>query len=222
MRLNAELIRRRRRELAMSHRQLARSLSVTSIVVSGLEAGSNHETLTLGFVGKLAEVLAIAPHTLIESDRADDPTAPGDLVAAVGSLLASISTLTPVSVLVEALDASLADVEAALEVLDAGLAGVGLTVHRLKGEVMLRPNAQLDPDSLKVMLRRHQARRGLNLTEARVLARVLAGSLDEGKLGNADMVALNRLRNAGLVTETDVVLTRDVQLTFSAAVDSTQ
>ena len=50
-------------------------------------------------------------------------------------------------------------------------------------------------------MRQHHARRGLSLTEARVLYRLLDGPVDEGKLSNPESVALNRLRHAGIATE---------------------
>lgn len=78
---------------------------------------------------------------------------------------------------------------------------VGCPFHRHNGDVAIRPQATTDPDVRRRLLRLHQARRGLTLTEARVLYRVAQGEVDEEKLSNPDGVALNRLRRAGLVTE---------------------
>jgi hypothetical protein len=58
----------------------------------------------------------------------------------------------------------------------------------LKNEVAIRPAGQLDADRLKDATRRRFARSGMNITEARVLARAVAGTLDEAKPGNADRV----------------------------------
>jgi hypothetical protein len=41
----------------------------------------------------------------------------------------------------------------------------------------------------------------LKLTEARLLRDILDRNVNEGRLSNPEQVALNRLRNAGLVTE---------------------
>ena len=69
------------------------------------------------------------------------------------------------------------------------------------GEVALRSTSRLKPKQLKTLLRRHQARRGLKLTEARIRREVLDGRVHEARLSNPEQVALNRLRNAGFVTE---------------------
>jgi hypothetical protein len=70
----------------------------------------------------------------------------------------------------------------------------------------------VDADDLAAVLRRHQASRGLNSTEAAVLADVLAGNIEAARpLSNPVRVALGRLRNAALVTHDDTPqLTDDV------------
>lgn len=201
--LDAKLIRARRRELELSQRQLAKQLGVSPMVVSALEDGRNHHALKLSFVSRLADVLAVDVAQLFESSPpwVVDSQSVSDLAVSLGALLFDTATFTPVEALAEATGHTLDDVAAALDSLESGLAAVGLSLQRRSGEVALRTTAHLDPEERKRLLRRHQARRGLRLTEARILREVLDGNIDEARLSNPELVALNRLRHAGLVTD---------------------
>lgn len=200
--LDTGLVRSRRRELEMSQRQLAKHLGVSPMVVTALEDGRNHHALKLGFVVRLADVLAVDVDQLLDSsaDPVVDSQSVADLAASVGALLFDTATFTPVEALAEATGHTLDDVTAALDSLEPRLAAAGLSLQRRSGEVAIRTTAHLDPEERKRLLRSHQARRGLRLTEARILREVLDGSVDEARLSNSEMVALNRLRHAGLVT----------------------
>jgi len=197
--LDSTLIQSRRRELGLSQRQMAKTLGVTSRVVAAVEDGSNHHALTLDFASKLARALAVELADMLTT--ADAKASPDlELAASLGALLAETSTLTPVEALAEACDTSLEQVSAALDRLESNLEGTGLVLQRRTGEVALRSTCQLDPKQVKTLLRRHQARRGLKLTEARLLRDILDGDVNEARLSNPQLVALNRLRRAGLVT----------------------
>lgn len=101
---------------------------------------------------------------------------------------------------------------AAIDSLESRLAAVGLSLQRRSGQVAIRTTANLDPEERRRLLRSHQARRGLRLTEARILREVLDGNVDEARLSNPELVALNRLRHAGLVTDDGIpALTAEVR-----------
>ncbi len=204
--LDTDLVRSRRRELELSQRQLAKQLGVSPMVVTALEDGRNHHALKLAFVARLADVLAVDVAQLFEFSppRVVDSQSVSDLAASLGALLFDTSTFTPVEALAEATGHTLDDVTTALDSLESRLAAVGLSLQRRSGEVALRPTADLDPEERKRLLRRHQSRRGVRLTEARVLREVLDGNIDEARLSNPNLVALNRLRHAGLVTDDGV------------------
>ena len=57
----------------------------------------------------------------------------------------------------------------------------------------------LSPERMKDALRRHAAQYGLKLQEVDLLRRIVDGDVRENNLGNADRVALGRLRNAGII-----------------------
>lgn len=222
--LDVDLVRRRRRDLGISRRQLAKHLGVTVMVVVSIEAGRNHHTLTLGMVGRLAQVLAVQltdlvrrPDSTADSGPSQDEGGENDLVAQLGALLLETSVLTPVEALADALGTRLPAVWEALGLLDRQLWPAGLMIHRLNGDVAIRKQATTDRAAMRRLLRAHQARRGLSLTEARVLRRVMDRDLDEGKLSNPDQVALERLRKSGLVTDDRYpALTREVASGFAA------
>ncbi len=135
-----------------------------------------------------------------------------DLAASVGALLFDTATFTPVEAMAEATGHTLDDVAAALDSLESRLAAVGLSLQRRSGQVAIRTTANLDPEERRRLLRSHQARRGLRLTEARILREVLDGNIDEARLSNPELVALNRLRHAGLVTDDGIpALTAEVR-----------
>lgn len=212
--LDTSLVRSRRRELELSQRQLAKHLGVSPTVVTALEDGRNHHALKLGFLARLADILAVDVQQLVASsaDPVADSRSVVDLAASVSALLFDTATFTPVEALAEATGRTLDDVAAALDSLESRLAAVGLCLQRRSGQVALRTSAHLDPEERKRLLRRHQARRGLRLTEARILREVLDGNIDEARLSNPELVALNRLRHAGLVTGKGVpALTAEVK-----------
>lgn len=210
--LDHDLARRRRQDLALTERELARLLGVGGAVVRGLEQGRNHETLPLGLLARWAELLGVQLALLLtEPDGEVQPTEPDD-AAAIGMLLAEADRLIALDALADALDWSLERVRTAVADLAGRTAGVGLVVHRLNNDVALRPAATRG-DEVKELLRVHQARRGLQLTEAKVLYRVMRGTLELNHLGNADRVALGRLQRAGIV-DLDVA---GLKLTDSAA-----
>jgi len=199
--LNGPFVRTRRQDLSLSQRQLAEAVGVSTTVIASLEAGTNHESLSVGLVAKLARALAVEVHDLFAGAVSEWPMDTHPHTPSVGALLAETPSLIAVDAIAEALDITLPEANGALVDLERRLPAVGMMLHRLNGDVAIRPQATIDPDVRKHLIRKHHARRGLTLTEARVLYRVAQGEVDEGKLSNPDRVALNRLRRAGLVSD---------------------
>lgn len=201
MLLDVALIRRRRRELGLSLREVARHVSVSAAVIERLEDGTNHNDLPLALVAALADTLAIPrqdiwaqPHPA-DTDTADD-------AATVGALLAETGVLTPREALADALAWPLDRLDTALKELDQRLRPLGWMLHHLNGDVDIRrhPGAA-SPEQIQTLLRHHQARRSLKLSEARLLYRILDGLNEQHISSNNDRVALGRLQNAGLLND---------------------
>lgn len=201
MLLDAALIRRRRRELGLSLRGVARHLNVSAAVIERIEEGINHNDLPLALAAALADTLAIPrQHIWAQPHPADTDTA--DDAATVGALLAETGVLTPREALADALTWPLHRVDAALEQLDQHLRPLGWTLHHLKGDVDIRrhPGAA-NPEQIQTLLRHHHARRSLTRSEARLLYRILGGLTEQRISSNNDRVALGRLQNAGLLND---------------------
>jgi transcriptional regulator with XRE-family HTH domain len=200
--LDGALIRRRRQELALSHRELARSLGVTSIVVFAAEKGTNHDALSLGFVVKLAAALAVDVVDLV-----------GGSAAVAG---ADEPALTATEALGEALGSRSERRGRLWDILRQCCRRRGWCLQRRGADVAIRAQAGTSSEVRQELWRRHDARRGADTDRGEVLFRVMCGQVDEGKLSNPDRVALNRLRRAGLVSdEVRPCLTEDVEVGLS-------
>jgi hypothetical protein len=186
-------------------------------------------TRPLAVVARLADVLALPRAALWhDPDPApqSDPPAPeaneaGDAgdAAAVGALLAKAGTLTAVEALADALNWALERPYAAIDDLDRRTHPLGWTIQRTKGDVAIcRRDDAADPEQLQELLKHHHARRGLSITEARLLFDIRHGRAEQRITGNNDRVALARLHNAGLIEDADQLeLAEDVR--FSLLLD---
>lgn len=127
--------------------------------------------------------------------------------------------LTPVDALVDALGWTHDRVEAALEQLADDAARTGQTLHRLRGQVALVRDANAATEGqIEEFVRRHHARSGMKVTEARVLHDIIEQAPTQKLKGNAKQVALQRLRNAGYVTrDENPGLTYDVEFSLTVS-----
>lgn len=101
--------------------------------------------------------------------------------------------------------------------LDAALRPAGLVLHRSPGGVEIMPEATCrDPERLQQLLRAQHTVHGLTATDATVLTRAHAGTLDVGRLGNDGQVVLARLLNAGILDD-DHELTDEVGFSLGLA-----
>lgn len=193
--LSGELIRARRRELGISERELANRLGVSITVIAGLERGTNHDDQPFSLIRKLAVALS-ADLSELTADVAATHLSDAEQV---GAMLHSEGRLTPVTALAEASGWDLNRTHAAVDALEQQLPLVGLRLHRLRGDVSIVP-AMAAPPATRTLARRMISRRGLDLTQAKLLHRIASG--DPVKVtGNADRVALSQLLNAGLVED---------------------
>jgi transcriptional regulator with XRE-family HTH domain len=204
--LDGELIHRRRIQLGLSERELAKRLGTGGAVVRGLVAGTNQEEQPIKMLAALAEVLAVSFDELFGrvqpvAAAGKDTAAPAADAAAVGALLGTDGRLVPMETLADALGWSVDRVRAALRELAERLPAAGLRLHLLNGSVSIVPAAAaVGPVELQRLSRAVLSRRGLKSSSARVLHQACTGVLDTGKQGNAERVALAGLVNAGLLT----------------------
>ena len=198
--LDADLIRRRRDELRLSQRQLAAQIGATGAVVRGLEAGTNHTTITVGMLDLLARALAVEPGTLFVRDSVGEPAESLDAdVAMLGAALRAVDTSIPVSTLAAEFSWSPQRIHAAIAALSERLAGCGIRVRHVAGRLSIERSVEaIDRVRLQRVVRAHLSASGLSVLEARVLHQVMSGTLPR-ELSNAEHVALGVIINAGLV-----------------------
>lgn len=162
--LNGGLARRRRLELSLSERVVAKQLGVASSMISRLEAGTNHGDLPLGLVARYAHLLAVPLTALCAEPEpsAADGDGAGD-AQTVGALLHHTGVLTAVTAIAEALEWTLARTRGAIDALAAAAPGAGQAVHESGGQVRLVAAATaVEPQQMAAVLRRHQASRSLS------------------------------------------------------------
>lgn len=209
MLLDTDVIRRRRMELGLSQRAVARRLAVTSLTIARIESGDNHHALTLLQLHRLADVLATPLPGLFAQPSTATIDDDGVQVRELGALLHSADEPVARATLADLLDTTPTRIGQLLDQLTATLEPAGLQVHDGPGGVTLVPETTVrDPERLRGLLQAQHATHGLTSTDATILARAHAGTLDPARLGNADLVAVARLTNAGLLD--DVHLTDDV------------
>jgi transcriptional regulator with XRE-family HTH domain len=127
--LDTALIRRRRRELGWSQREVGRRIGVSSATVARLEDGANHDELPLRQLVRLTDVLAVDPADLLARPAAAAPT-DTELVQRVGALITAADGPATAAILATATGATGDEVDAALEQLDLVLQAAGLRLHR--------------------------------------------------------------------------------------------
>lgn len=209
--LNTAFIKRRRVELGLSNRVLAAAVGITSSGLLAFEEDASQGDITLAMLERLSTALACDVRDLIATPEADEPDRDeehgdeGDVerdpaadAAALGMVLYASSTLTPVAALAEITGWTRRHVKATLDVLEERLAVAGLALHRLENRVAVRGAGDVDGDLVATAVRAHLNRDGLNLTEMRLLRRILDGDTPPQPT-NSEQVALGVLANARLI-----------------------
>ena len=219
MRVNTDLMRRRRRELGMSERDLAAAAGVSKMFVRHLESGGGDALVTMEVLRRMGRAIGVSAVSLLEEDGVERC---GSDASAVGAMLTELVEPTPPAVLASTLGWGLERTEAALTGLETTAPSVGLALQRIHGLVSLRRSAtDLDAELLRRAHATAIARRGLGASAARLLYLVLTGKFGEQRRPNVrDQQALAQLRNGGLLVESapETHLARQT-LTVSADVE---
>lgn len=220
-RLNVQVLRARRAELGLSVRAIAAEAGLTGNGYVALEKGYGHDALSYGTVVRLARVLGLTLDELVADKPASNEEE--DDAAALGVLLYSIGTLTPVGALTEVLDWPLDRLHRAEGELARRLEGVGARLRRSGARLAVVPaNDAVDAKVLEAALRRHLGRDHVKLTEARMLRHVEHDDVPT-QPSNPERVAMGVLVNAGLVAfgepptktaEAPLVLSEDVRFSL--------
>jgi transcriptional regulator with XRE-family HTH domain len=224
--LNGDAVRRRRLEMGMSERALAKALGVTSGVISALEDGTNHRTLKLGFVDTLASQLGVGVASLLlrpKRSAAEALPAPDDRVSSAATALVMAGGSASVEALATATGSTLAEIGVTLRDLEAQLAPVSISVARTSaGLVRLRCDRSDASDLADRLSEAEVAGRGLGHSHARVLYEIAQGRADakwQREGGESRRLAVGFLERSGLVarTEKGLVLTDAARLSLGVS-----
>lgn len=179
--LDGQAVRRRRLELGISERGLARKLGVTAGVVKALESGRNHQSLRLGSVNALAAELGMTVEALLATHTAP-VTSPGDvsdLAAKVITALVMSGGYSHVEALAEMASVTLPEIGGALEEIEEAGQRLGLrAVRTAGGTVRLTPTRADAGDLADRLAEAELSQRGLSHSQIRVLWEVAAGRAD--------------------------------------------
>lgn len=155
MMLDSDTIRRRRCELGLSQRALAKQLGVTTTAAARLERDVNHGELPLRTVARLAEVLALHPADLLADSQpsaADESHAPQ--VGDVAALLAEAGEPVTTTTVARVLELPLETVEQLTSELEGALADIGLRLHHgPDGLRLLADRRRVSGERLQTLLR---------------------------------------------------------------------
>lgn len=175
-RLDAKLIRERRLQQHLTRPQLARKLGVSTTVVDGLEAGSNHGEQTLALLDRLADALGIDLAALIPAPTVPLPPSPDTVRIEAG--LAALGQAVSAAGLATAFDWSLPRTNAALQSLGLRLQPTGQRLHRVGGKYkLIAAEHHLSAIELQRLEHRRVATNRMTKSEARTLAAVIRGEV---------------------------------------------
>jgi transcriptional regulator with XRE-family HTH domain len=204
--LDTALIIRRRTELGLSQRAVAREMGMTSAAMSVIESGRSHSELTLRNAGRLAAALAIPLRALVRAEdhesEASEETR-DDVV--VETVIAKANQAIPTQELAAILGWDIRRVSSAVAALGRRLAGTGVVLHRASSGYLLRPRGDLlDESQIKELERLRLRTRQVRQPGMRLLHEVATRGIPrewEHKAGNAARVNLRMLVNAYLIDE---------------------
>jgi transcriptional regulator with XRE-family HTH domain len=201
--LISDAIKIRRTSAGMSELALGRAIGVSQTFIRNLEAGLNHESLTLRLVARLADVLGTDIAELVGAEPDASQPAPDDI--RVEALLADAQ---PYSVaaheIAAAFDWPLRRAYSALRQLRSRLTAGGTRLREASGGTwrITASQASISAVERERLAIARLARSGLNLVEARVLREVTEGLVDQNwdrTATRSERIALGRLLKARLV-----------------------
>jgi transcriptional regulator with XRE-family HTH domain len=226
--LAASLFRQCRERLTLTETTLARQTGVSPSTIRALERGTNHLELRVRFLMRLTDVLGIQPAQLFEApgEAPAQPATTDD--AKLEALLHQHGTVVHRTSVLRALKWTPKRLHDAEERLAARLAGTGTWLQRHHWGLAIWPASQyVTPDELTTLARHENARRTIDISQARLLTRLVTGKLDATWLSHAsqaERTVLGELVNLGWAERgaDGYQATRDVMPSFRPALDAIQ
>jgi transcriptional regulator with XRE-family HTH domain len=201
--IDPALVRARRIAVGLGHTTLADMLGVSPMVIDWLEHGSDQKHFTIGFLVDLAHTLGCGPADLLVDRPTPVPdTGPDDVAdtdpATAGRNLA-VAGRVHVDELARALDWTSGRVRRALHLLEDRLDATGQVlawVADTEVQITAAPGPTVVAETAG---RRSLQSRGMQENDARLFHQLLTKG-PAASSARLDVMALNRLTSAGLVT----------------------
>lgn len=197
--MRSDRIRRRRLELGLARRDVAREVGLSEGAVTRVEHGSDADEWSVRHVRRLARVLGTTVSELLDPEPRASKAEADDDVTRLAAVLAHCDRLTPVRALSETVGWTLGRTNDVLDELDERSKLVGLRIQRLRGQVALRPRPC--ESDLGALTRLEMTTAGISRTQARTLHAVSSGTFTEQRADAQDRMALSSLVGAGLVDD---------------------
>lgn len=206
-RINNALITERMRALSLSERQtLARIDIPTAAFREARLTGWLPGHTNLRQISGLADALGITVVELLNTHDASDHYAPlshgsvDEDAALLIPLLVSGTGLVDTGRLATALEWPRPRLLAAVDEIPTALKSTGMKLVRTGAAIAVEPVNRPSPGLLRRIGNAQTAHRALNLTQARLLRRIVNGEhVTEKATSNADRVALGALKNKGCI-----------------------
>ena len=213
--INGTLVERRRRQLGLSVRGLAADIGVSPGRIERVEQNHGGERWTIADVHRLAESLAVQVADLLKPDLvsrdADSLFAFSEeaALAQLGAALLDARTGLSTASAIEALRDATADPGRVIDLLDERLQACGIKLDRRRGRIRLVRSSEA-PAAMPAaaeMARTSVDDNGLGVAAAELLAKVLAGPLDDRTLSQRQRNQIGTLRRLGLLSNESLALT---------------
>lgn len=219
--LDSDLIVERRLALGLSQPALARAVGRSPAVVAKMEAGENHESLTLDLLTRLSEVLGVPVSAIVRLHGEPENPTPDDLK--LEAMLAHAGKGLTAKTLATATGWSLERTHDGLEMLRRRLRHSGVRLVHHAGRWRLRGvTGVLTSDEVQRLERASVSTDRLSLDVGRVLLAIVRGDVDAQWLRQAtesQRIAAARLQRLGYaqMDRGKLRVTKDVR--FSLGLD---
>jgi transcriptional regulator with XRE-family HTH domain len=211
--LSTRRIRHLQLQAGLSERALARATAMTSMSITALEEGRNHDELSLRHLARIAAALGTHPAALFEPPEAPEPQ-PDDIL--LEAALATTASYVKRDQIARGLGWTLDRVTAALRTLQLRLGHTGQRIASQHGKIKLvAATGVLSDTQERDIEAAHMHERGLTLALAQVLRQAVDGRIDPRwqRAANA-----NQLLAQGSLLKLGFAETRDGRLEPTADV----
>jgi len=222
--LDGNFLARRRRDLGLTRRLMARAAGVSESVINQLEAGLIPPQMLARQLDPYAALLGMHVSELFGGFPPDQPEAePSNDGAALGALLWSCDQAVPREAVIEALGWDTPRLTAAAAALNSSLATCGMRLLAGPGELTIVTEASAGPptEQTAAVVRRQQLRSAVSLHRVKVIVDIANGTFRGNRNSKPGTTAhLRFLESAGMVafvaSQTTPVLADDVRFSLLA------